>query len=184
MLVALLVTFACLPLLVLDVVSGTARTGAEGSTAGPDPSLVVATLGSAVPAEVDPSSVELDSPTTTVPEVELVVVPPTTVARVPETTTTTRPMVVLPPLPQSDVEFLACVRDRESHGDYSVADPTGRYLGAYQIVQGTWDTAAAAIGRTDLVGVPPNHASPAEQDLIAVTILARSGRGPWGGSCH
>ncbi len=88
------------------------------------------------------------------------------------------------PSPTSwEASFLACMRQRESHGDYSVTDPTGTFMGAYQIYQGGWDAVARSIGRTDLVGVKPNHASPADQDTIALAMLRQYGTSPWGGSC-
>ena len=94
-----------------------------------------------------------------------------------------RPVVTTAPVVQSDAAFLACVRERESHGNYSASDPTGTYLGAYQIYQGGWDSVASRIGRTDLIGVPPNQASSTDQDLIAEAMLIASGRAPWGGIC-
>lgn len=101
----------------------------------------------------------------------------------PTTTAAPQPVVTAPPLDQSDAEFLACVRWRESHGDYTASDPSGTYLGAYQIYQGGWDSIASDIGRFDLVGVPPNHASAPDQDEIAAAMLRTSGRSPWGGYC-
>lgn len=183
-------TVACLPLLAFEVVGDSARSDAAGTETSSDSSLVVATQESIAADLVDPSSVEIDAPTTTEP---VAVVPaavgsapsvaPATVAPAPQvapTTTTT----VRPPVGQSDAEFLACVRFRESRGDYTASDPTGTFLGAYQIYQGGWDSVAASIGRSDLVGVPPNQATPADQDAIAAAMLARSGRAPWGGACR
>ena len=179
LMVALAVTVACIPLLVIDLLS-------SGSTGG------------AVVASASEDAFELLAPTTEVPpitvtEVATTVAPPVTAAptttttarRVPQATTTTtaRPVVTLPAPTQSDAEFLTCVRWRESRGDYTVVDPSGQFMGAYQIYQGGWDSVAAAIGRHDLVGVAPNHASPADQDLVAQAMLARNGRSPWGGSC-
>ena len=188
MLIALLVTLACLPLLVLDVVNGSTRSGAaslpESST---DSSLVVATQVPLAEPVVDPSSVEIDSPSTEVAAAPTTAAPvtTTTVARQAQaTTTTTAPRRTTTTVARSsDAEFLSCVRNRESHNDYTASDPTGTYLGAYQIYQGGWDAIAASIGRPDLVGVAPNHASPADQDAIAAAMLARHGRAPWGGSC-
>ena len=83
----------------------------------------------------------------------------------------------------SEASFLACVRQRESHGDYTAVDPSGTFMGAYQIYQGGWDAVARSIGRTDLVGVKPNRAAPADQDTIALAMLRQYGRAPWGGAC-
>jgi len=182
--IALIVTLACLPLLVIDALSGSTPSDAsEMATvaAAPEPSLVVA----ASPSTEAPTS-SLVAATTVPPTVAP---PPTTVKRVvpaqvsPTTTKAPAPRVTSPPMTQSDEQFLACVRHRESRGNYSAADPTGTFLGAYQIYQGGWDSVAASVGRHDLVGVPPNLASPADQDEIARAMLASHGRRPWGGSC-
>ena len=181
--IALIVTLACLPLLVIDMLQGSSTSSATESASSSDSSLVVA----AVPSTEDTT-------TTVVVTVPAPVAPVVTVAPVasvaprvvqPATTTTTapRPAVTAAPVAQSDAAFLACVRNRESHGDYTASDPTGTYLGAYQIYQGGWDAVAARIGRLDLVGVAPNHAAPADQDAIAAGLLQASGRAPWGGTC-
>lgn len=75
------------------------------------------------------------------------------------------------------------MRQRESHGDYTAVDPSGTYMGAYQIYQGGWDSTARSMGRSDLVGVRPNHASPASQDAVALQMLRLNGTRPWGGAC-
>ena len=62
-----------------------------------------------------------------------------------------------------DVEcFLACTRTHESDPP-ATTEPwpaAGRYRGAYQFDQQTWDTNAAASGRTDLVGAGPGRRTP------------------------
>jgi hypothetical protein len=84
----------------------------------------------------------------------------------------------------SNGDFLACVRQRESGGDYSVYNAGGSgAAGAYQFLPGTWNSIAAAVGRTDLVGVDPAQASPADQDAMAAALYAQQGSAPWGGSC-
>jgi hypothetical protein len=107
----------------------------------------------------------------------------TPVAAPTTTTTAPKPVAVAPPVNESDAAFLACVRQRESGGNYGASDPSGTFLGAYQIYQGGWDSIAAGLGRYDLIGVPPNHASAPDQDAIAVGMLHFYGRSPWGGSC-
>jgi hypothetical protein len=80
--------------------------------------------------------------------------------------------------------FLACVRNRESGGDYTVYNSGGSgAAGAYQFLPGTWDSIAASSGRHDLVGVSPANASPADQDAMAQALYAQQGSAPWGGSC-
>jgi len=75
--------------------------------------------------------------------------------------------------------FLQCVVQAESGGDYQAVSPNGLYMGAFQFAQPTWNTAAQAAGRPDLVGVPPNEASKADQDTVAVALYALDGERPW-----
>ncbi len=75
--------------------------------------------------------------------------------------------------------FLQCVVQAESGGNYAAVSPDGLYMGAFQFAQSTWDTAASAAGRPDLVGVPPNRASKADQDTVAVALYALDGQRPW-----
>jgi muramidase (phage lysozyme) len=84
----------------------------------------------------------------------------------------------------SNGDFLACVRQRESGGNYSVYNAGGSgAAGAYQFLPGTWNSIAAAEGRSDLVGVDPAQASPADQDAMAAALYAQQGSAPWGGAC-
>jgi hypothetical protein len=200
--IALVVTLACLPLLVLDLMGGHSGASSEVSAVStdvPEPSLVAAVSPSEASSSSSTSTTA--APTTEVPATtattSAAVTPkattPTTAPKVAPkatTTTTAAPKVAAPapppagPVPTaSESTFLACVRQRESHGDYSVVDPTGTYMGAYQIYQGGWDAVARSLGRTDLVGVRPNTASPADQDAIALQMLRMYGRSPWGGAC-
>jgi hypothetical protein len=75
--------------------------------------------------------------------------------------------------------FLQCVVQAESGGNYQAVSPNGMYMGAFQFSQPTWNMAAQAAGLTYLVGVPPNTASKAEQDTVAVTLYSLDGRQPW-----
>jgi hypothetical protein len=83
---------------------------------------------------------------------------------------------VAPPGPSA--EEWAALRDCESGGDYSIVSSGGRYRGAYQFAQTTWDNVA---DRHDpsLVGVDPATASPAEQDAMASALYREAGAGPW-----
>lgn len=81
-------------------------------------------------------------------------------------------------------DFLACVRQRESGGNYGVYNAGGSgAAGAYQFMPGTWNGIAASIGRSDLVGVDPAQAAPADQDAMAQALYAQQGAAPWGGGC-
>ena len=75
--------------------------------------------------------------------------------------------------------FLTCVVQAESGGNYGIVSPNGLYMGAFQFSQPTWNTAASAAGLGLLVGVPPNHATKAEQDTVAVALFALDGQQPW-----
>jgi hypothetical protein len=52
-------------------------------------------------------------------------------------------------------------------------------MGAFQFSQSTWNVAAQAAGRPDLIGVPPNQASKADQDTLAVVLYSLDGQQPW-----
>ena len=75
--------------------------------------------------------------------------------------------------------FLQCVVQAESGGDYQAVSPNGLYMGAFQFSQATWNYAARAAGLSSLVGVPPNRATKAEQDTVAVALYALDGERPW-----
>ena len=75
--------------------------------------------------------------------------------------------------------FLVCVVAAESGGNYGISSPNGTYLGAFQFSQSTWNSAVAAAGLNLLVGVPPNQATRAEQDTVAVALFALAGQRPW-----
>jgi chromosome segregation ATPase len=79
--------------------------------------------------------------------------------------------------------FLQCVVQHESGGDYQVVSPTGQYMGAFQFSQPTWNEAARLAGRPTLIGVPPNQASPADQDELAVALYSADGGSAWYDPC-
>ena len=110
---------------------------------------------------------------------------PTTVRPVP---VATAPPATAPPttvaVPPSAAAVLACIRQRESGGNYAAVSANGIYRGAYQFSQATWDSAARHAGRPDLVGHPPNLVAPADQDAVALDLYEWQGLAPWGGSCH
>ena len=79
--------------------------------------------------------------------------------------------------------FLACVRQRESGGNYSISSGDGLYRGAYQFHQNTWNNTAGHAGRGDLVGRDPASVAPADQDAMAAALYSWQGSAPWGGAC-
>lgn len=85
--------------------------------------------------------------------------------------------------PMHDDPFLVCTRNRESGGNYAAYNPAGPYMGAYQFLQSTWNSAANHAGRPELIGVPPHTASQYDQDDMAWSLYQWRGSGPWGGRC-
>jgi hypothetical protein len=79
--------------------------------------------------------------------------------------------------------FLQCVVQVESGGDYQAVSPNGLYMGAFQFSQSTWNLAAQLAGLPQLIGVPPNEASKADQDTLAVALWQADGSQPWTGDC-
>lgn len=80
--------------------------------------------------------------------------------------------------------FLSCVVQAESSGNYQAVSPTGQYMGAFQFSQSTWNEAALLAGMPSLVGVRPNDASPADQDLLAIALYNADGEQPWYDPCR
>jgi hypothetical protein len=80
-------------------------------------------------------------------------------------------------------DYLACVKDRESRGDYTAVSPDGQFFGAYQIDQVTWNNTAVHAGLTNLYQVQPNLALPSDQDTLAMALLEWQGTSPWAGDC-
>lgn len=137
------------------------------------------------PATTTSTTSTLPHPTTT-----------TTTATMPSAPTTTAPQpppAAATPSPRSaptdgatasELNFLACVRWRESRNNYGVVSANGLYYGAYQFLRSTWDSTARHAGRADLIGVPPNLVPPADQDAMALHLLRWQGTSPWGGACR
>jgi hypothetical protein len=72
----------------------------------------------------------------------------------------------------------AALRQCESSGNYSAVNSSGRYRGAYQFDQPTWNEVA---GRRlpHLVGVDPAAAAPSDQDAMARALYDMRGASPW-----
>jgi len=68
------------------------------------------------------------------------------------------------------------IMKRESRGDYTVADRSRRWFGAYQLSQATANAAARRMDRPDLVDLPANAWTPEEQDA-AFYVLYDNGKG-------
>jgi hypothetical protein len=79
--------------------------------------------------------------------------------------------------------FLQCVLQAESSGDYQAVSPNGDYMGGFQFSQATWNEAAQMAGMPQLVNVPPNQATPAQQDDLAIALYNADGKQPWNDRC-
>ena len=86
-----------------------------------------------------------------------------------------------PTAPSVITGFLACVRNRESRGNYQAVNPSSGAGGAFQFLPSTWRIVVRHAGRTDLLYVLPQYASPADQDAMALDLYHWQGRSPWEG---
>ena len=80
--------------------------------------------------------------------------------------------------------YLQCVLQAESGGNYAAVSPGGTYMGGFQFSQATWNEAAQLAGMPQLVNVPPNQATPAQQDDLAIALFEADGQQPWNDSCR
>ena len=80
--------------------------------------------------------------------------------------------------------FLQCVLQAESGGNYGAVSPGGTYMGGFQFSQPTWNEAAQLAGMPQLINVPPNDATAAEQDDLAIALYDADGQQPWDDSCR
>ncbi len=80
--------------------------------------------------------------------------------------------------------FLQCVLQAESGGNYGAVSPGGTYMGGFQFSQATWNQAAELAGMPQLVNVPPNQATPAQQDDLAIALYQADGQQPWYDPCR
>ncbi len=134
----------------------------------PKPTIPPASAEPTVPPPTPPPSPP--APTTPPP-------PAPTAAASPAPTEPTAPAP--PPTGEPTAAQWATLRQCEAWGNYTVVSGNGKYFGAYQFSQGTWDNIARASGRSDLVGVRPSDASPADQDALALSLWRISGWSSW-----
>jgi hypothetical protein len=85
----------------------------------------------------------------------------------------------------ADNPFLICTKGYESidAGGYHAIGDGGRYRGAYQFDQVTWNGVADHVGHEEWVGVLPDEAPPAVQDYFALTLYKWQGARHWNGRC-
>ena len=79
--------------------------------------------------------------------------------------------------------FKECTLAIESHGDYGAVSPGGKYRGAWQFDQSTWNGAVSRAGYPEYAGQDPAAAPPAVQDAAAHQLYQERGNQPWEGRC-
>ena len=102
--------------------------------------------------------------------------PPTTTAR-PATTTTANELPAAVPGAPTAGQW-SVLRQCEASGNYGAVSANGRYRGAYQFSQATWDW-IAGLDRPSLAGVDPAAAAAGDQDAMALALWHRRGWSPW-----
>lgn len=70
------------------------------------------------------------------------------------------------------------LRQCESANNYRALSSGGRFRGAYQFSQPTWDWVAGQVA-PQLVGVDPIDAAPGDQDNMALNLYRMRGAGQW-----
>lgn len=78
------------------------------------------------------------------------------------------------------VPILSCIRYAESRDDYGITNSAGA-SGAYQFLQGTWDSTALHAGWPWLVGRLPASLDVETQDFMALHLMNWQGLAPWRG---
>ena len=71
------------------------------------------------------------------------------------------------------------LRNCESTNRYNITNRSGKYMGAYQFDQTTWNGVVDRLGLDDFIGVKPNKTAPPVQDAAARGLVAERGRSPW-----
>jgi cytoskeletal protein RodZ len=154
----------------------------SSSTDAPDTTAAPTTPSTPAPSTTVTTEAPVTTTTTRAPAKTAAVVKQAVAAK-PSTPTTVAPAPPPPSIGPSDAEFLACIRMRESHNDYTAVSASGNYRGAYQFNQPAWDSTARHAGRPDLVGRLANTVAPADQDALALDLYHWQGAKPWNYAC-
>lgn len=82
-------------------------------------------------------------------------------------------------------QWLLTLRNCEAGGNYQTNTGNG-YYGAYQFSASTWRRIAPKAGRSDLAGILPHQASPADQDFMIIqnTKLSKGGLATQNPGCY
>ena len=67
----------------------------------------------------------------------------------------------------------------ETTDRYNITNKSGKYMGAYQFDQRTWDSTAKTTGLTEFVGRKPHQTPAGVQDAMARGLYEQRGRNPW-----
>lgn len=180
--IALVVTLACLPLLVIDMFQRSPSIGATQTASSTDPSLVVSSIST---EDSTTTTVAVTVPVTvTVPAPVTTVAPPTTVAprRAPTTTTTLR-RATTSPAPTGNATASPSQWDRlaqcETGGNWAANTGNG-YGGGLQFAHGPGWSTWRAFGGEEFTA-HPWEATREQQIVIAERVLASSGWSAWPG---
>lgn len=71
------------------------------------------------------------------------------------------------------------LRQCESTNRYNITNKSGKYMGAYQFDQRTWNNTAKTNGLAEFVGQNPHRTPAAVQDAMARGLYSQRGRSPW-----
>ena len=82
-----------------------------------------------------------------------------------------------------EAEVWEALRQCQSQGDYGFVHLSGDYFGAYQFTVATWDRLARQ-RYTELQGILPSEAAPADQDRMAYYLWIESGHARWPACGH
>ena len=182
--IALVVTLACLPLLVIDMFQRSPSSGASQTASSTDPSLVVASVSTEDSTTTTVAVTVPDTVPVTVPAPVTTVAPPTTVApRRAPTTTTTQRRATTPPVPTGNAPDSPNQWDRladcETGGNWAANSGNG-YGGGLQFAHGPRWSTWRAFGGEEFTA-HPWEATREQQIVIAERVLASSGWGAWPG---
>lgn len=181
---ALVVTVICLPLMALDLVGGSGSKGAEVRTVdAPQPSLVVAerptsTASTAAPSTAAATTETTAAPTTTAKPTTTTKAPTTTTTKVPAPTTTKAPPTTAAPAPApavSNGDTWDRLAQCESGGNWAMNTGNG-YSGGLQFSDSTWRSAGGT-----RYAAQAWQASREQQIAVGEVVRSSQGWGAWPG---
>ncbi|MYE67440.1 MAG: hypothetical protein F4236_04560 [Acidimicrobiia bacterium] len=160
--------------------------------AGPGQEAAEPAPAAAAEAAVVPAPAPAAAPSSATPATAAAPPPFTTAAAAPVRPAQTAPSAAPTTPAQGDTsgvrtfpasEVWEALRQCQSQGDYGFEHPSGQHFGAYQFTVATWDRLATQ-RYTDLLGVLPSEATPADQDRMAYYLWIESGPARWPACSH